>query len=92
MKTRKLGNLTVSAIGYGCMGLSHGYGELPPEKESIRLIRQAYACSRRRKKKPLPLAGTTWMTVTQSRLPPRPRPNRPPPPWLRLRRNRNPIG
>ncbi len=42
MKTRKLGNLTVSAIGYGCMGLSHGYGELPPEEESIRLIRRAY--------------------------------------------------
>lgn len=42
MKTRKLGNLTVSAIGYGCMGLSHGYGKLPPEKESIRLIRRAY--------------------------------------------------
>ncbi len=42
MKTRKLGNLTVSAIGYGCMGLSHGYGELPPKEESIRLIRRAY--------------------------------------------------
>lgn len=42
MKTRKLGNLTVSAIGYGCMGLSHGYGAIPPEEESIRLIRRAY--------------------------------------------------
>ena len=42
MKTRKLRNLTVSAIGYGCMGLSHGYGAIPPEEESIRLIRRAY--------------------------------------------------
>jgi aryl-alcohol dehydrogenase-like predicted oxidoreductase len=28
MKTRKLRNLEVSAIGYGCMGLSHGYGSV----------------------------------------------------------------
>lgn len=27
MKTRQLGNITVSEIGMGCMGLSHGYGE-----------------------------------------------------------------
>ncbi|MBS0282239.1 MAG: aldo/keto reductase, partial [Proteobacteria bacterium] len=26
MQTRRLGNLTVSAIGLGCMGLSFGYG------------------------------------------------------------------
>lgn len=42
MKTRKLRNLKVSAIGYGCMGLSHGYGSVPEHIESIRLIRQAY--------------------------------------------------
>lgn len=36
--TRKLGNLTVSAVGYGCMSLSNGYGTLPAETESIRLI------------------------------------------------------
>ena len=42
MKTRKLRNLKASAIGYGCMGLSHGYGYVPDRVESIRLIRQAY--------------------------------------------------
>lgn len=42
MKTRKLRDLTVSAIGMGCMGFSHGYGALPPEDEAIRLMRSAY--------------------------------------------------
>ncbi|MCD6036562.1 MAG: aldo/keto reductase, partial [Nitrososphaeraceae archaeon] len=42
MKTRKLRNIEVSAIGYGCMGLSHGYGPVPERIDSINLIRQAY--------------------------------------------------
>ena len=42
MKKRKLRDLTVSAIGMGCMGFSHGYGACPPESESIRLMRSAY--------------------------------------------------
>lgn len=42
MKYRKLRDLEVSAVGMGCMGFSHGYGALPPEEESIRLIRRAY--------------------------------------------------
>lgn len=42
MKYRKLRNLEVSAIGMGCMGFSHGYGEIPAKDESIRLIRKAY--------------------------------------------------
>lgn len=42
MKTRFLRDLEVSAIGYGCMGLSHGYGVVPERSESIQLIRQAY--------------------------------------------------
>jgi aryl-alcohol dehydrogenase-like predicted oxidoreductase len=42
MKTRKLRNLEVSAIGYGCMGLNHGYASVPERIDSIRLIRQAY--------------------------------------------------
>lgn len=42
MKTRKLRDLEVSAVGYGCMGLSQGYGAVPERSESIRLIRQAY--------------------------------------------------
>lgn len=43
MKTRKLGNsqLEVSAIGLGCMGLSHGYGPAADKKAAISLIRAA---------------------------------------------------
>lgn len=42
MKTRKLRDLTVSEIGMGCMGFSHGYGQIPDEKYSIEAIRKAY--------------------------------------------------
>jgi aryl-alcohol dehydrogenase-like predicted oxidoreductase len=42
MKNRKLNKLEVSAIGYGCMGLSMGYGPAQAKEEAIRLIRQAY--------------------------------------------------
>src|SRR5215831_4920563 len=43
MRTRKLGNndLTVSAIGLGCMGLNHHRGPAPERKEVIALIRTA---------------------------------------------------
>ena len=42
MDTRILGkDLTVSAVGLGCMGFSHAYGAPTEEKESIRLLRQA---------------------------------------------------
>ncbi len=41
MRTRKLGNeLTVSAIGLGCMGMSFAYGEAD-ERESIRTLHRA---------------------------------------------------
>lgn len=42
MKTRNLRNIEVSSIGMGCMGFTHGYGELPSEDAAIRLIRTAY--------------------------------------------------
>ncbi len=43
MKQRTLGRLgpQVAAIGYGCMGLNHGYGPGPGRDEAIRLIRDA---------------------------------------------------
>lgn len=43
MKTRRLGNssLEVSALGIGCMGLSHGYGPATDRREAIALIRAA---------------------------------------------------
>ena len=42
MTIRNLGKFTVSSVGMGCMGFSHGYGALPPEEESIRLMRKAF--------------------------------------------------
>jgi aryl-alcohol dehydrogenase-like predicted oxidoreductase len=43
MQKRKLGNsnLEVSAIGYGAMGLSHGYGRTTDREQAIRVIRAA---------------------------------------------------
>lgn len=41
MQIRKLGNLEVSAIGLGCMGLSHGYGPATEKRQAIALIRAA---------------------------------------------------
>lgn len=42
MKKRRLNGLEVSAIGYGCMGLSMGYGSTPDRDEAIRLIHKTY--------------------------------------------------
>lgn len=42
MEYRKLRDLEVSAIGYGCMGFSHGYGPIPERPEAIRLMRMAF--------------------------------------------------
>jgi len=44
MQKRTLGStgLEVSAIGYGCMGLSFGYGPAVAKEDGIRLIRAAH--------------------------------------------------
>lgn len=44
MQKRKLGksNLEVSALGYGCMGLSFAYGPATDKQEAVDLIRAAY--------------------------------------------------
>ena len=43
MQKRKLGNSTleVSALGLGCMGLSHGYGPATDTRQAVSLIRAA---------------------------------------------------
>ena len=41
MQKRKLGNLEVSALGLGCMGLSSGYGPATDKQQAISLIRSA---------------------------------------------------
>src|SRR2546421_10597304 len=43
MKTRKLGkrDLEVSALGFGCMGLSFGYGPAVEKQEGINVVRAA---------------------------------------------------
>ena len=43
MQTRTLGkDLTVSAVGLGCMGFSHAYGAPTDERETIRLLQSAF--------------------------------------------------
>ena len=42
MKQRTIKRLTVSPIGMGCMGFSHGYGKAPEESYSIEAIQRAH--------------------------------------------------
>jgi aryl-alcohol dehydrogenase-like predicted oxidoreductase len=42
MKTRKLGSLEVSEIGYGTMSFASFYGKAPDREEAIRVIRGAH--------------------------------------------------
>lgn len=43
MRNRTLGNgLTVSSVGLGCMGMSHGYGAPTEHHQAVALIRNAY--------------------------------------------------
>src|SRR3954447_4968097 len=42
MNTRKLGGLTVSEIGAGCMSISSNYGPPAPKDQGIKVIRAAH--------------------------------------------------
>ena len=41
MDQRKLGDFNVSAIGLGCMSLSHAYGSPPPREQAERVLKGA---------------------------------------------------
>lgn len=41
LPTRRLGPLKVSAIGLGCMNLSHAYGETPSQETAVALLNRA---------------------------------------------------
>ena len=42
MKTRRLGTLEVSELGFGCMSISANYGPPAPRDQGIKVIRAAY--------------------------------------------------
>ncbi len=42
MKTRKLGNLEVTELGFGCMNIAWAYGGPTPKEKAIAIIRKAY--------------------------------------------------
>ncbi|BBZ02032.1 hypothetical protein MCHIJ_14690 [Mycolicibacterium chitae] len=46
MKTRSIGALQVSAVGFGAMGFSHGYGPGPTADEAIDLMRKTFDLDR----------------------------------------------
>jgi aryl-alcohol dehydrogenase-like predicted oxidoreductase len=41
MQKRTLGNLEVSVLGLGCMGMTHAYGQAPDKQAMIQLLRTA---------------------------------------------------
>jgi len=42
MKTRRLGTLEVSELGFGCMNLATNYGDAAPIDDAIKVIREAH--------------------------------------------------
>ncbi|MDE2466400.1 MAG: aldo/keto reductase [Alphaproteobacteria bacterium] len=47
MRTRRLGPFEVSAIGFGCMNLSHGYGVPPDTDSGARMLHRVLECGYR---------------------------------------------
>ena len=44
MHSRKLGSFNVSALGLGCMNIAMGYGPIPEEPYSLRLLYDSLEC------------------------------------------------
>ena len=42
MQKRKIGNLNVSAVGFGCMGLSHAFGTATEKDTAVKVLRSAF--------------------------------------------------
>ncbi len=42
LKTKKLGNLEVTELGFGCMNIAWAYGGSQPKEKAVALIRKAY--------------------------------------------------
>ena len=42
LPTRRIGTTNVSAMGYGTMGLSVGYGTVPPDEDRLKLLDEIY--------------------------------------------------
>ena len=42
MQNRNIGNLNVSAVGFGCMGLSHAFGTATDKETAIGVLRSAF--------------------------------------------------
>ena len=56
MKKRVLGHIEVSALGLGCMGLSHAYGAATEKADAVNLLHSA-----------VEIGHTTPLTAVQNR-------------------------
>ena len=70
MQKRKLGRsgFEVSALGYGCMGLSSAYGPAVSREDGIKMIRAAFDRDRPRDSTILTITEANWIFSSDSSL------------------------